>query len=268
MTRKISLAYLTIPGVEAVDQIEMAARAGYDQVSLRTIPMGQPGEPQNILEKDPELFKKIQKALKDNNIPVLDIELVRIREDLPSDFRAAFEKGAELGATHVLSSAWTTDKNLIVDRYGKICEQAKEFGLTIDLEFPAISGLRSLKEVMEIQDKVGAPNLKLLMDMLYVYWDQETPAQLKALDPNRFGLIHMCDMPKNYLSSEKVIIMREAREYPGLGAVPIKEYVDAMPQDLPISIELPNAKNIEKYGAFGHAKNCLDYTRKLLADVE
>ena len=56
MERKFSLAYLTIPGVDPFDQIRIAAEAGYDYVSLRTIPMGLPGEPQTCLEKDPELF--------------------------------------------------------------------------------------------------------------------------------------------------------------------------------------------------------------------
>ena len=63
MERKFSLAYLTIPGVDPFDQIRIAAEAGYDYVSLRTIPMGLPGEPQTCLEKDPELFKNIKKAL-------------------------------------------------------------------------------------------------------------------------------------------------------------------------------------------------------------
>ena len=35
MTRKFSLAYLTIPGTHPVDQIRIAAEAGYDFVSLR-----------------------------------------------------------------------------------------------------------------------------------------------------------------------------------------------------------------------------------------
>ena len=37
MSRKFSLAYLTIPGTAPVDQIRIAKEAGYDFVSLRTI---------------------------------------------------------------------------------------------------------------------------------------------------------------------------------------------------------------------------------------
>ena len=42
MSRKFSLAYLTIPGTAPVDQIRIAKEAGYDFVSLRTIPMHLP----------------------------------------------------------------------------------------------------------------------------------------------------------------------------------------------------------------------------------
>lgn len=36
--KQYSLAYLTIPGTQPVDQIRIAKEAGYDFVSLRTIP--------------------------------------------------------------------------------------------------------------------------------------------------------------------------------------------------------------------------------------
>ena len=65
MAKEFSLAYLTIPGVEPVEQIKIARDAGYDYVSLRTIPMGQPGEPQICLERDPELSLPQHAALRE-----------------------------------------------------------------------------------------------------------------------------------------------------------------------------------------------------------
>ena len=49
MSRKFSLAYLTIPGTAPVDQIRIAKEAGYDFVSLRTLPMHLPREPEILL---------------------------------------------------------------------------------------------------------------------------------------------------------------------------------------------------------------------------
>ena len=53
MTRQFSLAYLTTPGIDPVEQIKTAKQAGYDYVSLRTIPMDLPGDPEFIWRATP-----------------------------------------------------------------------------------------------------------------------------------------------------------------------------------------------------------------------
>ena len=111
MARKYSLAYLTLPGVDPVSQIKIAKETGYDSVSLRTIPMHLPGEPEFLLHKDNALFEATKAALKEYDMPLMDIELARVRPDLDiNEYEPAFEKAAELGGTDVLGSVWTRDK--------------------------------------------------------------------------------------------------------------------------------------------------------------
>lgn len=262
MPTPLSLAYLTIPGTDPLEQIRIAAETGYEYVSLRTIPMGQPGEPQVCLERDPQLTADIRRALADTGVKLLDIELVRVREDLPEDYRGAFEKGAQLGATQVLSSVWTKDYGFAAERYASICEQAAQFGLTVNLEFPIVSGLTTLEDTLAIIDKVQAPNLKVLMDMIYTHWAGITPERIGKIDPARFGLIHLCDCPKDPGDMETVQIVRERREYCGEGAIDLTGLLKALPAG-PYSVELPNAKGIARLGAQGHAKRCLDTARAL-----
>lgn len=267
MKRPISLAYLTVPGITPVDQIRMAADLGYDYTSIRTIPMGQVGEPQICLEKDPQMKEEIRQVLKECNMKLLDIELVRIREDLPTDYRKAFECGADLGATEILSSVWTEDRSYAVDTYGKICEQAAEYGMNVNFEFPILSCIKTLEETARLQDEIGAPNLKILMDMIYCHWDHVTPEVIAKYDPSRFGVIHLCDCPKDPGDMEIVEVVREGREYCGLGAVDLQGILKALPKN-PCSIELPNLKNIQAFGAKGHARNCLTYAREVLDKVD
>ena len=130
MARKYSLAYLTIPGTDPMEQIRIAKETGYDYVSLRTIPMHLPGEPEFLLDKDPALFEATKKALKEYDMPLMDIELARVRPDLNIDeYEPAFEKAAELGGTDVLGSVWTRDKAFYVEKVAKIAEMAKKYGL-------------------------------------------------------------------------------------------------------------------------------------------
>ncbi len=262
--RTFSLAYLTVPGTPPVELIRMAKEAGYDYVSLRTIPMGQPGEPQARLEKDPALFAAVERALKECGMKPLDIELVRIREDLLEDYRGAFEKAAELGATQVLSSVWTKDHSFAADRYAAVCEQAAQFGLTVNLEFPVLSELKTFREALAMQEKVGAPNLKVMMDMIYVHLDGVTPADIKAVAPERFGVIHMCDWPKD-AGEDMTAVVRGGRAYCGEGCADIAGFVGALPESCPISIELPNLAEMEKRGALGHAARCLETAKSYFA---
>lgn len=264
MPRQFSLAYLTTPGIDPVEQIKLAKDAGYDYVSLRTIPMGQEGEPQVHLENDPALMDQVRKTLKDCGMKLFDIELLRIREDLPDDYRAAFEKGAELGATQVLTSVWTKDRGLAVDRYGAFCEQAAQFGLTLNLEFPIVSELTSMREAIALQDKVGAPNLKILMDMIYVHKTGVTPEDIKAVDPGRFGVIHLCDWPADMAGRELVEVVRGGRAYCGEGVVDLKGILKALPENV-CAIELPNLREIDARGRAGHAARCLETAKAYFA---
>lgn len=267
MARDISLAYLTIPGIEPLQQIEAAARAGYDCVSLRTIPMGLPGEPQIHLTRNADLLHKIKAALKNSGLKPLDIELIQYKKESPQDYQEAFDCAAQMGFTDVLSSVWTEDLSFAVDMCGRVCEQARQFGITVNLEFPVVSCVKTLAGAVKIQDQVGASNLKLLMDMMYCYTDQVTPEKIAALEPERFGIIHLCDWPKDTTGKETVEIVRGCREYCGLGAVDLKGILGALPKN-PCSIESPNLSYIKALGAEGHAKRCLEYAKNVLAEVD
>lgn len=261
MSREFSLAYLTLPGIDPLEQIRIAGEAGYDCVSLRTIPMGQPGEPQTVLEKDPELFRMIKQQLESCHVRLLDIELVRIREDLPRDYRAAFERGAQLGAKHVLSSVWTKDFAFAAERYADICDQAAEFGLEVNMEFPIVSCMTTFKATVAMQQRVGKPNLKVFVDTLYAHFDQMKPEDFASIPAENYGIIHLCDCPKD-TTGDITSIVRAGREYCGLGQADLPAMLRALP-DHPCSIELPNLQNMALYGPEGHARRCLDTAKAL-----
>lgn len=264
MQRKFSLAYLTISGTAPMEQIRIAKEAGYDYVSLRTIPMHLSNEPEFIMENDPELFHATKQALKEYDIPVLDIELARVRKDLDTNFDAAFEKGAELGASNVLSSIWTKDHAFNIDRCGQICEKAAHFGLTVNLEFMPFAGVTNLKDTIRILDDVNAPNLKIMVDTVHAHRSFVTPKEIAAVPADRYGFIHLCDCPKPIPAlddPEMIRVAREARLYVGEGGADIAEMIRALPPN-PCSIELPNTEMVRRHGAAWHAKHCLDTAKE------
>lgn len=267
MARKFSLAYLTIPGVDPVSQIRIAKEAGYDYVSLRTIPMHLPGEPEFLPQKDPELFDAIQKALREYDMPLMDIELARVRPDLDiEEYRPAFEAAAKLGATDVLGSIWSRDKAWYTDTAGKVADYAAEFGLKFNIEFLPWAGVRNLQEDITLVDKLGRDNVFVMVDTLHAGRAGVTAEELARTPRKYFNFIHLCDGPAgpdgdpvldNIKDDLMLYTAREARFYPGEGVMDIAGMVKAMP-NIPLSIELPNLKEIEARGQAGHAARCLE----------
>lgn len=278
MARKFSLAYLTIPGTNPMDQIRIAKETGYDFVSLRTIPMHLPGEPEFLLDKDPALFEAVKNALKEYDMPVMDIELARVRKDLDiEEYKPAFEAAAKLGATDVLGSVWTRDRAWYTETAGKIADYAKQFGLKYNIEFLPFGGVRNLQEDITLVDELARDNVYIMVDTLHAGRAGVTATELARTNPKYFNFIHLCDGPagkdsddpkdcvlNNIKDDLMLYTAREARYYVGEGDIDIAGMIKAMP-NIPLSIELPNLKEMEVRGAKGHAQRCLETAKAYFA---
>ena len=133
-----SLAHLTLINCTPAELVYVAARAGFNAVSPRFIQMNVPGE---FAESpvDKAQVQATKTALASTGLKVLDVEIARITEDCdPRNFERALELGGELGARHMIMSAWTKsreDRNFLIDVYAETCDLAAPYGLTVDLEF-------------------------------------------------------------------------------------------------------------------------------------
>ena len=121
MATQYSLAHLTVLGCPPPEMTYIAARAGYDFVSLRPIFMGLPGEPNYALADNPAMLKQTKRALAETGIKLHDIELARIYDHMhPTKYLPAMEVAAELGGRAVLSSIWTEERDYAIDKFGEV----------------------------------------------------------------------------------------------------------------------------------------------------
>lgn len=269
MTQTYSLAYLTVPGATPAELTHIAARAGYDYVSYRLINMGVPGEP-DIDPTSAQSVREAKVALRETGLKLLDIELARILIDKdPKDYLRAMEAGAEMGARHMISSAWTgrySDRDFVVERYAEICDLAKPFGLTVDLEYPTFSRLSSLREAADIVHAAGRSNGGILIDTLYFHFSGCSLDDLALLPREWFHFLHLCDagLPVPVTREGKIHIAREERLYPGEGVIDFAAIAARLPQ-IPFAIELPNDKRVAELGNEGHARRCLETAKAYFA---
>jgi sugar phosphate isomerase/epimerase len=272
MKRQFSLAQLTVMNCAPPDMTYLAARCGYDFVSFRFIPLHTPGEPE-YLPTDTAMLRRTKAALAATGLKMLDLELARILPGLdPKSYLPAMEAAAELGARHVISSAWGTEKsgrNYVVDCFGALCDLANPLGLTVDLEFPAISSLTTLSETANVVGAANRPNGGILVDMLYMYFPHTPLEELDALPREWFHFAHLCDAPDEIPTAREdlVHVMRDARLYAGEGAIDIAAILERMPP-VPCSIELPNDRRVAELGYEGHARRCLETARRYLETHE
>jgi sugar phosphate isomerase/epimerase len=265
--RKFSLAYLTVYGCPPPEMTYIAARAGYDFVSFRPIPLGLPGEPSFELAANPTLLKQTRTALASTGLRVLDIELARVADGVdPTSYRPALEVGAELGAKHVISSIWTADRVFATECWGEICDLAKPLGLTVDLEFVTFASVRTLREALDVARAAARGNGGILVDMLHFSRSRVPLADLDAVPRDWFHFVHLCDAPAAIPASrdELVRAAREERLYPGEGGIDLVSILRRIP-DVPLSVEVPHLARVRELGYAEHAFRCLESAKKFLA---
>ncbi len=264
---RYSLAHLTVLGCPPPELTYIAARAGYDFVSPRIIQLGLPGENNYALAENPEMLRQTKRALATTGIEVHDIELARIYDDMhPTRYLPAMEVAAELGARAVLSSIWTTNLDYAIEKFAEVCDLARPFGLTVDLEYVPIAGVKTLKGAVEVLRAVNRPNAGLMIDTHHFHRAHDKVEDLEGLPAEWFHFAHLCDAPSAMPADpeEMTRIMREGRLYVGEGGVDIAGIINRLPP-MVYSIELPNLARVREMGYAEHAFRCLEAAKAYAA---
>lgn len=264
-----SLAHLTVLGCPPSELTYIAARAGYDFVSLRPAGLGTPGEKAFMLAEDKQLMQETKRALADTGLKLMDVELARILAGrAPEFYLPIMEVAAELGGTRVLSSAWHNDKNYCADFYAKLCELAKGFSLTVDFEFVSWSAVRTLAEAMELLRAAKQDNCGIMIDTLHFYRSRVKPEELDDIPAEWIHFVHLCDGPSEIPSLDDTEALlhtgRAERLYPGEGGIDLAAIVNRLPQ-VPLAIELPHLERAREYGYAEHATRCIEHARAYFA---
>lgn len=266
MTRQFSLANLTVLGCPPPEMTYIAARAGYDFVSLRPIYMGLPGEPNYALAENKVLMRQTKKAMADTGVKLLDIELARIYDSVDvKKYLPAMEVAAELGGRAVLSSIWTSDRNFYIERFAELCDLAKHFALTVNLEYVPIASIFNLAGALDVLHTVKRDNAGLMIDTHHFHRAGDKVEDLDGVPREWFNFAHICDAPAEIPTEKEEMtrILREARLYCGEGGIDIASIVNRIPE-IPYSIELPNTARSKEMGHAEHAWRCLQTTKDYL----
>lgn len=265
--QKYSLAHLTVLGCPPPEMTYIAARAGYDYVSIRPIYMGLPGEPNYALADNKEMFRQTKRALADTGVKIHDIELARVTNEIdPKQYLPAFEVSAELGATNVLSSIWTDNREVYLEKFAQLCDLAKPFGMKVDLEYVPIASVNNLTDATHVLRTVNRDNAGLMIDVYHFHRAHDRLEDLMELPKSWFHFAHLCDAPETIPAKIEDVRqeLREGRLYVGEGGINIAAIFNRLPE-MVYSIELPNSAYVKEMGYAEHAFRCLETAKKYFA---
>ena len=264
---EFSLAHLTILGCPPPEAVHVAARAGYDYVSLRTICLGLPNEPNYGLAHNPAMLRETKEAFASTGIKGLDVELARIVDGIDvNTYIPELEVAAELGFRQVVSSVWSADRDYTIDSLTELCGLAGNVGLTVNLEFVTWTSVSTLQDAVAIIREVNQPNCGLLIDTLHFRRSRVGLDELDAIPAAWFHMVHLCDAPAEIPSKKEELIYtaREARLDPGEGEIDLAAILNRIPE-VPYSLEIPNFERLKRMTYEEHARMSLAKTKKYFA---
>lgn len=273
MARRFALAPLTLIELTPPDLVRVAGEAGYDAVGLRLSPF-RAGEAQHPMlssggRKAPMLLETEQR-LRDSGLEVLDIEVMLLTPDRDvRDFEPVFEAGTLLGAKHALTLIDIADAAQAADRFAALCELAAPFGLNCALEFAAWLGVGSVQKANAVVTAAAQPNGGVMLDPFHLFRSGGSVADVAGIDPSRLRYAQFCDAP---LAPPPTIqaISEEARFerlFPGEGGLPLIEFLRALPQGIPLGLEIPRRQLAQSVGPGERAARALRAAKTVAADV-
>ena len=238
---ELSLHHLTILDAHPLQLVDAAAAAGFEYCGMRLV-APTPADTIVDVAGDPALVREIRGRLDVTGVKLLDIEAIWLSAQ--TDVAAllpALEAGRVLGARHVLSVGNDTDRSRLLDNFGRLCEAARGFDLSVGLESITYCAVGTPADALEVVRASAQPNARILIDALQFFRAGATCEQIGAIDPALIEYIQICDAP--HAAPQTLEARRQeartARLLPGDGELPLREMLSTLRRDLPLAVEAP-----------------------------
>jgi sugar phosphate isomerase/epimerase len=238
----LGLAHLTALDLPPAELIKAAGRAGFRSVGLRVHP-AMPGGIVYPTQVGSRAHRELADILKSEGVRLNEIECFQLTPDVDiRSFEPLLAAGADLGAAAVTISGDDPDNSRLTANVARLCDLAQPFGLRVDIEFMRWRHIGTLQQADAIMRAAGRPNGAILVDALHLNRSGGTPADLDAIPVNFLRAVQLCDAAAAIPATEAAIIAeaREGRLPPGDGTLPLFDLMDALPDDIHASVEMPS----------------------------
>lgn len=262
----LSLSALTVLPCSPLEQIDAALGAGFDGVSLRLYPVM---ETDVDVMADQTMQKEIQRRLRHSALQVFDVEVVRVTPaTVVSELLPALEFAGALGARRIAVTSGSAEdfkaeeEAAVLTRLEELSVAAALHGVGVMLEFIPYRGISTFAQAVEVVQKVNHPGLGVTVDALHFFRSGSSVEQIHRVDPALLACAQLCDAPA-VAPADLPMEARYGRLFPGAGGLPLRQFVDSLPEGLPICVEVP-AKDHGGLTIMQRAKTAASASRQLL----
>jgi sugar phosphate isomerase/epimerase len=182
------------------------------------------------------------------------------------EFMPALALGAELGAGYALVQGADPSWSRLLDNFSGFCERARQLGLTASLEFVPQRDLATLAQALRLINESRQPNAVICVDPLHLARGGGAPDDLRNLDLRLLPYVQFSDgmlaEGEPDLAVAKRIGVGE-RRLPAQGMLPLADLLDVMPDNLPLSLEVPRPAGTSMTDA-AWARTVIEETRRFI----
>jgi len=238
MKRAIGLAALTVLELPHDELVSVAAQAGYSHVGLRLRPVA--GQPY----LHPLDEAAIARRLADTGVRVLDVEVFRLEGDTRvTDFEQDIAISARLGASQLLVHGADAEHARLVENFGRLCDLAGRYRLAANLEPMPWVAISTVAKAKRVVDDAGRKNGATLVDAIHFFRADNRLDELRGMPMN---YVQFCDARAGRPADMQEMIRqaRFDRLPPGEGALPLRDFLNAIPKEIPIGLEVPMMREL------------------------
>ncbi|MCP1472432.1 sugar phosphate isomerase/epimerase [Sphingobium sp. OAS761] len=248
ISRPVGIDHLTVNGMPPLAFAALARDAGCESISLfaERLDINPFGFPAWSLVDDAVLRRDTLRALDDLGIGLALGEGCAIRPGVDVQHcQPVIDAFAELGARRLNLLSFEPDPNRDCDQTERFAELARIAGLDICLEFSARPGRPALPGVIARIERMGSPNLSVLVDAMHFFAAGQQVEDLGAIAPHHFTYLQLCDIRLDRVEDYMEAALHE-RLMPGEGVLPLPALIAALPPDIIVSMEIPQvARTLE-----------------------
>lgn len=241
----LALDHLTVSDAYPWELVHLASQNGLPGCCLFLHSMSViPHMPPYDLVRDKSARNVTKTALADYGVTLdLAYPFTLTGHSKPEDFNSAMDAAADLGAKAINLLVYDRDEERRVGTVSAVADMALQRGMDSVIEFYPSSAIKSFDAAAHLVRAVGRQGLGVNVDLLHLYRSGGSVAELSGAE----GVIRFAQLADGLLTSPEDPDFEAGRNRTivGGGELPVEAFLKALPQGVPLSLEVPRDAEID-----------------------